>query len=91
MQLTAKGKQFLQGDGDIAEKIVVTVKFDEENIRAILDYITSRTALNDTEKHTIREKLGKLPGKVLEKVFDKLLDKALDPNVVTEVMRNIPF
>lgn len=92
MKLTAKGKQYLQGTNDIVDYFTgVTVKFDEKNIRTLLDYMTSRTSLSDQEQHTIREKLSKLSGKALEKVFDKLLDKAMDPNVVTEIMRNLPF
>lgn len=92
MKLTAKGKQYLQGHSDVADYFTgVTIKFDEKNIRAILDYITSRTSLSDREQHTIREKLSKLSGKALEKVFDKLLDKAMDPSVVAEIMRSLPF
>ncbi len=91
MKLSAKGKQYLQGTNNIVDYFTgVTVKFDEQNIRRVLDYIASQTPLNEGEKHTIREHIKKLPGKALEKLWDKILDKAVDSTVLVELFRNIP-
>ena len=90
MKLSAKGKQYLQGTNNIVDYFTgVTVKFDEQNIRRVLDYIASQTPLNEGEKHTIREQIKKLPGKALEKLWDKILDKAVDSTVLVELFRNI--
>lgn len=91
MKLSAKGKQYLQGTNDIVDYFTgVTIKFDEQNIRRVLDYIASQMPLHEGEKHTIREQIKKMPGKALEKLWDKILDKAVDPSVLVELFRNIP-
>lgn len=79
IKITAKGKDFLADDGGLSAILnTVTVKFDADNIRGLIEQGLLKSNLPEEKRHTIREALRSLPGSALQAITTKLIEKALD-------------
>ncbi|MBU1002798.1 MAG: hypothetical protein KKE73_09770 [Proteobacteria bacterium] len=56
----------------------MTVKFDAENIRSMIEAGLLRADLPEKKKGAIREAISKAPGTVLQTITTKLIEKTLD-------------
>ncbi|HEU6436039.1 MAG TPA: hypothetical protein VE028_01135 [Nitratidesulfovibrio sp.] len=89
--INAKGIDFIEDDGGLSAILnTVTVKFDAENIRSLMEAELLKANLPEEEKSGIMATLRKLPGKALETVTLELIKKALaDPTEILSVIRSV--
>ncbi|WP_306146081.1 hypothetical protein [Roseibium sp. MMSF_3412] len=77
--ITAKGLDFLQDDGGLGEVLgVVTVRLDDETIKALL---IDKVAASDTDaatKSKIIEEIQKMPSSAVRTVGQRLMKEGLD-------------
>lgn len=79
VKLTTRGMDFLEEDGGLSATLnAVTVKFDADNIRDLIEQGLLKSNLPEEKRHTIREALRSLPGSTLQAITTKLIEKALD-------------
>lgn len=79
--ITADGLDFLEDDGGLSAILnTVTVKFDTNNLRSIIEAGILKSSLPDEQKSSLKSKVKELPGTALEKLTSKMLDEFLsDP------------
>jgi hypothetical protein len=79
VRINAAGIDFLQDDGGLSAILgVVTVRFEAETIKQLIDARLEASGLPEKEKSAIRSKLRELGGDALKEVTKRLLGAALD-------------
>ena len=77
-KMTAKGLDFLAADGGLGAILnTVTVRFDVENVRQIFEENIIASALPETKKATLQQKLQGLSGDVLKSVMTDVIKEGL--------------
>ncbi|HUD41968.1 MAG TPA: hypothetical protein VMR06_08220 [Dokdonella sp.] len=92
-RITVAGLDHLQADGGLtARKGVVTVRFEEATLKALIAAQIERSDLPIAEKSAIREHLGALPGHALKRLVERLMDAGLAriPDVARLVSELLP-
>ena len=89
-RITSKGLDFLENDGGLSAILnTVTVKFDTENLRSIIESGIIKSSLPDEQKNSLKSKLKELPASALEKLTSKMLDEFLsDPTKAIKLIAN---
>jgi hypothetical protein len=78
-QITHLGLDFIQDDGGLSAILnTVTVKFDAENLRDMIDQGLLQANIPEEKKGAIRKALKQLPAKALNTVVTDLLQTAMD-------------
>lgn len=91
-KITAKGLDFLEDDGGLSAIFnTVTVKFDAENIRSLIQEKVVPLSWPQEKKQTFTDKLKVASGDVLKKLIDKIIEIGLDsldkPGVIDQLMK----
>ena len=90
IRLTAKGRDIFNGGGISSITNTVTVKFDAENIRSLIEEGLLKADMPQESKDGILAKLRALPGKALETVTLELIKKAIsNPTEALSTMRTV--
>lgn len=77
--ITSKGLDTLLEDGGLsAELNTVTLKLDEESLKALLMLRINDTEMNLTQKQRIQEAIKDMPAESLRVVYAKILGAAFD-------------
>ena len=77
--ISSNGIDFLEDDGGLSAVLkTVTVKFDADNLRSLVEEGLLRADLPEDKKSSIRDALRSMPGTTLQAITSKLLEKALD-------------
>jgi hypothetical protein len=86
--ITAQGLDFLEDDGGLGAILSkVTVNFDVENIRSLLEDKIISSHLPEWQKKTLLQKLRILSGDVLKSVLLKIIEGAFDhPDQLTKLI-----
>ena len=89
--ITAKGLDFLEDDGGIGAVLAsITVKFDAENIRSLLEDKILASALPTDQKQTLAKRVRGFSGDVLKSITLKLLERALEhPEQLITLLGNL--
>ena len=78
-QITAKGLDFLEDDGGLGAILgKITVRFDADNIRSLLENKIIASNLPKEQKNTLVQKIRSFSDDMLKSVLLKLLDWGLD-------------
>lgn len=90
-RITAAGIDFIEDDGGVTEALkTVTVRFDPENIRKLLEEKVVSFDLPEKEKTGLIEKIKQLPANALEKVTNKMLDEFMsNPTAALGVLTSL--
>lgn len=90
-RITAKGRDFLENDGGLSAILnTVTVKFDAENIRSLIEEGLLKADMPQKSKDGILANLRALPGKALETVALEFIKKAIsNPTEALSTMRSV--
>lgn len=79
MQITAAGIDFLEADGGLSALLgVVTIKFQEEDLLALMGSRIESSSLPPPEKKKLLDGLRSLPAESIKHLTMKLLDKGLE-------------
>ncbi len=90
IRLTAKGRDIFNGGGISSITNTVTVKFDAENIRSLIEEGLLKADMPQESKDGILAKLRALPGKALETVTLELIKKAIsNPTEALSTIRTV--
>ncbi len=77
--ITEKGLDFLQDDGGLSAILnVVTVRFETETLRAILNAKINQSDLSQEQKQSMTLALEELPAESIKHLTTKLLDECVD-------------
>lgn len=77
--ITAAGMDFLADDGGLtAIRGVVTIKFHEEALKAIIESKISGSELPEEEKSSLMRSVRELPGDTIKQLTARLVDLGLD-------------
>jgi hypothetical protein len=78
VKITAKGIDFLEGDGGLTAMLgVVDVRLHADSIKALMVARVEASALPAEQKSKLREQLNNLPGNALTHLTNKLVDLGL--------------
>lgn len=83
--LTSKGVDFLANDGGLSAILnVVTVKFEADTLKAILENRINQSDLAPDDKKSMIDSLRELPAESIKHLTMKLLDEGLEnlPNAI---------
>lgn len=79
IKITHKGIDFLQDDGGLSAILdVVTVKFEADTLKAILENRISQSDLGPEEKQSMIDSLRELPAESIKHLTTELLTRSLD-------------
>lgn len=92
-KITAQGLDFLEADGGLSAILgAVTIKFDAENIRQILEDKVIQSELPQLEKETLLAKVRGFSGDLLKGLIIKAAEKALDkPQDLARIIDALSF
>ncbi|WP_329855330.1 hypothetical protein [Stenotrophomonas muris] len=77
--ITARGMDFLADDGGLGAILgVVTIRLDDETLKAIIEQRVRGSELSEDEKNRFVDQLRKLPGETTKHLVLKLVDAGLD-------------
>lgn len=77
--ITARGMDFLADDGGLGAILgVVTIRLDDETLKAIIEQRVRGSELSEDEKNRFVDQLRKLPGEATKHLVLKLVDAGLD-------------
>lgn len=85
IKITAKGLDFLANDGGLSAILnVVTVKFEADTLKAILEKRINQADLAPADKKSMIDVLRELPAESIKHLTTKLLDEGLEnlPNAI---------
>lgn len=87
VKITAKGLDFIEDDGGISAILnTITVKFDAENIRSLIQDRIISSSLPVEQKTTLIDKLKTFSGDILKIVVLKLIEQGLqNPNTLNQI------
>lgn len=90
-RITPKGIDFLENDGGISAILnTVTVKFDVNNVRELVEAGLLKANVSEERKSVLKEALRKAPGIIFQKITDKLLEKAVnDPMTLMKTLGEV--
>jgi len=78
-KITAEGLDFLADDGGLGAILnAITVKFDAENIKTILEDKIISSNLSEEQKKTLTEKIKNFTGEALKTIAIKLIEKGIE-------------
>ncbi len=83
--ITSRGLDFLEDDGGLSAILgIVTVKFEADTLKAILENRISQSDLSLESKQSMIDSLRELPAESIKHLTMKLLDEGLDnlPNAI---------
>lgn len=83
VKLTAKGRDLFEGGGISSIFNTVTVRFDADNIRSLIEDGVLKLNIPSDKKHGIIEKIRSLPEKALESLAIDLIKNTLKDPVAT--------
>lgn len=91
VKITAKGIDFLEDDGGLTAILnTVTVKFDVDNVRELVETGLLKANVPEEKKSALKEALRNAPGTVFQKITDKLLEKAVnDPMALVRTLGEV--
>ncbi|MDA3509284.1 hypothetical protein MJ004_12875 [Acinetobacter junii] len=79
IKITAKGLDFLANDGGLSAILnVVTVKFEADTLKAILEKRINQADLAPADKKSMIDALRELPSESIKHLTMKLLDEGLE-------------
>lgn len=79
IQITNKGMDFLANDGGLSAILnVVTVKFEADTLKAILENRINQSDLTPDDKKSMIDSLRELPAESIKHLTMKLLDEGLE-------------
>lgn len=79
IRITAKGLDFLANDGGLSAILnVVTVKFEADTLKAILENRINQSDLAPADKQSMIDSLRELPAESIKHLTMKLLDEGLE-------------
>lgn len=84
-KITEKGLDFLKDDGGLSAILgVVTVRFEADTIRTILQFKVDQSDLSPADKKSMIDSLQELPSESIKHLTMKLLDEGLEnlPNAI---------
>ena len=84
-KITEKGLDFLQDDGGLSAILnIVTVKFEADTLKAILENRINQSNLAPESKQSMIDGLRELPAESIKHLTMKLLDEGLEnlPNAI---------
>lgn len=77
--ISSAGIDFLEDDGGLSAILnVVTVKFDADNLRSLIEQGLYKADLPEEKRSSIREAVRNMPSSALQSVTSKLIEKAMD-------------
>ena len=80
IHITNRGLDFLADDGGIGAILsTVTIKFDTENIRSLIENKIISSGLPEPERKSLVEKLKSFSGEALKHLALKILEKGTEP------------
>lgn len=85
IQMTAKGMDFLADDGGLSSILnVVTVRFEADTLKAILENKINESNLSPEDKNSMIDALRELPAESIKHLSTVLLDKGIEslPSVI---------
>lgn len=85
IRINHRGLDFLADDGGLSAILnVVTVKFEAETLKAILENKINQSNLNPEDKQSMIDSLRELPAEAIKHLTTKLLDEGLEniPNAI---------
>lgn len=90
ISITEKGIDFIQDDGGLSAILnIITVRFDADTIRQLIESGLAKADIPDDEKNSIRHKLKELPGKAMETVVTTLIQSVLtNPTTAMKMVGN---
>lgn len=78
-KITAKGLDFINPNGGLSAKLnTVTIRFDENTLKSLLEAKIDHAPISNSEKKTLKSHLSSLSGKGLEALTADLVEKAVD-------------
>lgn len=79
VKATHRGLDFLADDGGLSSILgVVTIKFHEEALKAIIESKISGSELPEEEKSSLMRSVRELPGETIKQLTARLVDLGLD-------------
>ena len=80
-KITAKGLDFLEDDGGLSAILnTVTVKFDVDNIRQLVEAGLLQAHMPEEQKGALQEAIRNAPGTILQTAMAKMVEKGIgDP------------
>ncbi|WP_180644834.1 hypothetical protein [Acinetobacter bereziniae] len=79
VKITHRGLDFLADDGGLTAILdVVTVKFEADTLKAILENKINQSDLNPQDKQSMIDSLRELPADAIKHLTTKLLDEGLE-------------
>ncbi|NDV18278.1 hypothetical protein GO013_02460 [Pseudodesulfovibrio sp. JC047] len=89
--ISARGIDFIEDDGGLSAILnTVTVKFDTENIRSLIEAKVLQADIPEEKKTTVVKMMKNASGSVLKKIIDKLIEKAVsDPMIVIKTLGEV--
>lgn len=84
-QIGVKGLDFLEDDGGLSAILnIVTIRFEAENIRKILEDKIISATISPEQKKTLKQKIQGMSGDVLKDVITEMMTKGLEnPAILT--------
>jgi hypothetical protein len=83
-RITSKGIDFLEDDGGLSAILnTVTVKFDVENVRSLVEAGLLRTNVPEEKQGALRKAIKEAPGTVLQTAVSKMVEKGMSDPVGT--------
>ena len=78
-KITSRGLDFLEDDGGLGAILrVVTVRFDAENIKTLLEEKILHSNISDEQKKSVIHKLKSFSGEILKSIILKLVEKGIE-------------
>lgn len=78
-KITSRGLDFLEDDGGLGAILrVVTVRFDAENIKTLLEEKILQSNISDEQKKSVIHKLKSFSGEILKSIILKLVEKGIE-------------
>jgi hypothetical protein len=88
--ITAEGLDFLEDDGGLSAILrTVTVRFDAENLRSLIEQKILSLSLLQEKKETAITELKKLPVEALKATLLKLAEKGIEHVDIVAALRSI--
>ena len=89
INITKDGLDFLEDDGGISAILkTVTIKFDIENIRSLIEDKIISSSLPEPQRKTLIERVKSFSGDALKQIALKLLEKGLEnPDVLLQLIK----
>jgi hypothetical protein len=87
-KITAEGLDFLEADGGLNAILnVVTIKFDADSVRKLIEEKISLSTIAQEEKESLLSKVRGFSGDVLKSIVLKLVEKGIEkPDQITKLI-----